>query len=348
LEDAVAARGGAYGVIELRRDLAAKPPAPVYVVEGEESLLAEEAVGLLIEACVPAAARDFNYDVFAGDDEAARGFLAQAGTYPFMAERRLVVLRRFEKLRLSERDEAALAEYVKSPSPTTVLVLVATKLDRRTNLAKLLDRHARGVQAKELVADALPAWVGSRARTARVPLDRDAVQRLIDFAGPGLLELANEIDKLAVRYAGAKQVGAVEVEATVGAHRAEEVWAIHRAFRPDNCAGFMRALARVLETDDELVRLLAVLARHVNDLLRVRVLLDRGPQSPGALAKRLGRSPWQLEQQLPQARAFTRSQLLLWLRNLQRADVEMKSSPLPQRLVLERALVHSFMGHELA
>lgn len=340
------ARGRTYGVGELRRDLARKPPAPVYVVEGEEPLLAQEAIDLLVEACIPKAARDFNFDTFAGDDEAARNFLALAGAFPFMAERRLVVVRRFEKLRLAERDESALIEYLKSPNATTVLALVATKLDRRTSLAKLLDRHATGVEAGGLKDDALPGWVETRARSAGLTLEPAAAQRLVELAGPGLLELANEIEKLAVRYAGAR-VRTEDVEATVGAHRAEEIWAINRALRPDNAGGFMRAFQRVMETDDEPVRLVAVLARHVNDLLRVRILLDRGPQTVGGLAKRLGRSPWQLEQQMGQAKAFTRAQLLLWLRNLQRAEVEMKSRPLP-RLALERALLHSFMGRELA
>jgi len=343
----VTARGRTYGVGELRRDLARKPPALVYVVEGEEPLLAQEAVSVLVEACIPKPSRDFNYDVVAGDDEGARDFLARAGAYPFMAERRLVVVRRFEKLRLDERDESALVEYVRSPNATTVLVLVATKLDRRTNLAKLLDRSACRVSAEGLRADALPGWVATRARSAGVTLEPAAAQRLVELAGPGLLELANEVEKLAVRYAGTPRVRTEEVEATVGAHRAEEIWAIHRAFRPDNAAGFLRALGRVMETEDEPVRLLALLARHVNDLLRVRLMLDRGPQTAGGLAKRLGRSPWQLEQQMGQAKAFTRAQLLLWLRNLQRADVDMKSRPLP-RLALERALLHSFMGRELA
>ncbi len=342
------ARGREYGVGELRRDLARKPPAPVYVIEGEEPLLAQEAVSVLIEACIPKASRDFNYDAFAGDDEAARNFLALAGAYPFMAERRLVVVRRFEKLRLAERDETALVEYLKSPSPTTVLVLVASKLDRRTNLAKLLDRNATHVGADGLRAEALPGWVEARARGAGVTLDAAAAQRLVELAGPSLLELANEIEKLGVRYAGTPRVQTQDVEATVGAHRAEEVWAIHRAFRAENSSEFMRVFGRVMDADDEPVRLVALLARHVNDLLRVRLMLDRGPQTAGGLAKRLGRSPWQLEQQMGQAKTFTRAQLLLWLRNLQRADVEMKSRPLPGRLVLERALLHSFMGRELA
>ena len=79
----------AYGLEELRRDLAKRAPAPVYVVEGEEALLAAEAVQLIVDTVLPAGAgRDFNLSSFSGDDETGRQFLAQARCYPFLADRR--------------------------------------------------------------------------------------------------------------------------------------------------------------------------------------------------------------------------------------------------------------------
>jgi DNA polymerase-3 subunit delta len=334
----------------LRRELAKRSPAPVYLVEGDEPLLADEAVQVIVEAALPATGRDFNFSVYSGDDETAREFLAQARSYPFMAERRVVVLRRFDKLALRDRDEAAFMEYLKSPAPTTVLILVATKIDRRTSVAKALDRAARPVGAVPLAEASLPAWVRQRLAARGLAIDEPGCRRLVELAGPALLDLANEIDKLRARYPQASQVDAAQVDATVGTHRAEEVWAVNRAFRPDDPGGFLRVLARVLAVvpDDEIFRVGAVLARHVNDLLRVRLLLDRGTTGGGAIAARLRKNPWQVEQLLPQARAWKSDQLRLWLRNLQRADVQMKSLSLPRQWILERALLNSFMGRELA
>jgi DNA polymerase-3 subunit delta len=340
------AAGG--GLEELRRELKRSAPQPVYVVEGEEALLASDAVQCIVDAALPAAGRDFNLNHFSGDDEAGRDFLALARTYPFLAERRVVVLRRFDKLKFGQpRDEAAFLEYLRQPSEQTVLVLVASRLDRRTSVARELEKSARLVSAAPLSGSALPSWVRQRFAARGFQVSESTCRRLIDLTGPSLLDLGNEIDKVVARYAGTKSVGEAEIDATVGQHRAEEVWAINRAFRPDDPAGFLQAMARVLESDDELVRLAAVLARHVNDLLRVRLLLDRGVTSPYQVAGKLRKPPWMVEQQLAQARPFSRAQLVLWLRNLQRADVQMKSVKLPQRWVLERALLNSFMGQEL-
>ena len=117
---------------------------------------------------------------------------------------------------------------------------------------------------------------------------------------------------------------------------------------PDNMPGFMQALARVLEVDDEPIRVTAVLARHVNSLLRVKLLQDRGVRQSGEMARSMHLPPFIIQEQMRQAQTFTKKQLVLWLRNLQRADVQMKSVRLPQRWVLERALMNSFLGQELA
>ncbi len=111
--------------------------------------------------------------------------------------------------------------------------------------------------------------------------------------------------------------------------------------------GFMQALARVLEADDQPIRVTALMARQVNQLLRLKLLQDRGARS-GDLARQLGVPPFVVQDLSAQATTFTRQQLVLWLRNLQRADVQMKSVRLPQRWVLERALMNSFLGQELA
>lgn len=341
----------AYGVEELHRDLKKKTLAPVYVIEGEEPLLATEAVQAIVAAALPdAAGRDFNLGTFSGDDETGRQFLAQARSYPFLADRRVVIVRRFDKMSLRDREEQAFLEYLSDPAPTTVLVIVATKLDRRTTVVKNLERAAKMVSADLLDDRALPGWVRQRFEAVGAPATDAACKRLVDLAGSGLLELANEIEKLRVRYHDLPRIDVAQVEAIVGQHRAEEIWAIHRAFKPDDPAGFLRALGRVLETEPEdgIIRVAAVLARHVNDLLRVRILLDRGTAQSSAIAARLRKSPWQVDQMLPQARAWNRDQLRLWVRNLQLADVQMKSVRLPQRWVFERALFNSFLGQEMA
>lgn len=347
----VAARGRqkSYDGEMLRLELERGELEPVYAVLGEEPLLADEILAVLREAAVPREARDFNASFYSGDDEAARQFLAQARSYPFLSERRLVVVRRFEKMSFRDpRAEAAFVEYLQAPTPSTVLVLAAAKLDRRLKLTQSIEKHARVVRAEAPPAAALPDWVRRRFAALGVQAQAAACALLVELVGDSLLDLRNEAEKVALRYGAKGSIGPDEVQATVGQYRQEEVWAINRELRADNMGGFLEALARVLEVDDDPVRIVAVLARQVNNLLRLKLLQDRGVRRGDELARKLELPPFAVTGLLSQASSFSKKQLALWLRNLQHADVQMKSLTLPSRWVLERALVNSFMGHELA
>ncbi|HZL84931.1 MAG TPA: DNA polymerase III subunit delta [Candidatus Krumholzibacteria bacterium] len=338
-----------FGVDDLRREIEKSGPEPLYAVLGEEPLLAEEAVAALVEATVPAAARDFNCNTYSGDDESARQFLAQAQSFPFLSERRLVIVRRFDKLPLRDvRAESAVLEYLESPTPSTVLVLVAAKLDRRTRLAQAIEKRCRIIQVDGLPVASLPDWVRARFALQGLDVEPRFCTSLVQLVGESLLDLRNEVDKVALRYGAGYRIGADEVTSTVGQYRQEEVWAVNRALRADNMGGFLQALARVLEVDDDPIRVVAVLARQVSSLLRFKLLQDRGVRRPDELARRLELPPFAIADLAAQAASFSRKQLSLWLRNLQQADVQMKSVALPPRWVLERALVNSFLGQDLA
>jgi DNA polymerase-3 subunit delta len=332
----------------LQADLRRGVPKPVYAVVGAESLLAEEAVAALVEATVPAESRDFNLNVYSGDDEGARQFLAQAQSYPFLAERRLVVVRRFEKMSLKDRAETALLEYLKKPTASTVLILVATKLDRRTRLTQAIEKSAHLVSVDGLAASALPDWVRQRFAAQDLHVEPQACQLLVQLVGDSLLDLRNEVDKVALRHAGKKRIDTEAVTSTVGNYRQEEVWAVNRELRGDNMGGFLQALARILDVDDDPIRMVAVLARQVGNLLRLKLLQDRGVRSSGELARQLELPPFAVPDLATQAGSFSKKQLALWLRNLQQVDVQMKSLALPPRWQLERALVNSFLEQELA
>jgi len=338
-------------VESLRREVAKGVWHPLYYVSGSEPLLAEQAVEILVSQAIPAETRDFNLSVFSGDDEAAQQFLAQAQSFPFMAERRIVVVRRFEKMNFDLRGENALLAYLAKPAPTTVLVLVG-KLDRRKKLTQAIEKSACTVDVTELPERALPGWVRSRFAEQKIRIRERSAERLVQLVGTSLLDLRNEIDKVIARYAGDedddnKEISEAEIVETVGSYREEEVWAISRAFRQDNMSGFLKVFSRVLEADDQPIRVAAVLAKHVNSLLRIKLIQAAGARSHNEVVRRAKVNPYAASELIQQAATFSGRQLGLWLRNLQRADIQMKSVRLPQRYVLERAMMNSFLGQEM-
>src|SRR5213078_2713921 len=115
---------GALTFDALLRSLKQGAPDPVYYLHGEEDVLKDEAVRVLLERAVDPAARDFNVDQRTAADLDPEAFNALVNTPPILAATRAVVLRGMEQLRKTAKVRQELLHYLDSPNPSTVLVLV--------------------------------------------------------------------------------------------------------------------------------------------------------------------------------------------------------------------------------
>src|SRR5438132_1063189 len=185
---------GALTFDALLRSLKQGAPDPVYYLHGEEDVLKDEAVRVLLERAVDPAARDFNVDQRTAADLDPEAFNALVNTPPILAATRAVVLRGMEQLRKTAKVRQELLHYLDSPNPSTVLVLVHgpvgvrrgetlqdfvdAALERRAaDAARLVEPvlEQAGMSGVRMLSALGTALVGTAL--ARAELDRDARRR---------------------------------------------------------------------------------------------------------------------------------------------------------------------------
>src|SRR3989442_1007101 len=149
---------GALTFDALLRSLKQGAPDSVYYLHGEEDVLKDEAVRVLLERAVDPAARDFNVDQRTAADLDPEAFNALVNTPPILAATRAVVLRGMEQLRKTAKVRQELLHYLDSPNPSTVLVL-----------------EQAGMSGVRMLSALGTALVGTAL--ARAELDRDARRR---------------------------------------------------------------------------------------------------------------------------------------------------------------------------
>jgi DNA polymerase-3 subunit delta len=201
------------------RALRAGNLSAAYYLTGDEEVLKDELVALLVEqSLADASTRDFNLDVRGAGDVDGERLHALVETPPMLANRRVVVIRNLEQWRKNAAVWDVLHTYLQHPSPTTVLVLWHGP--GQAPVAKLASATTH-VAVEPLPQARVTKWVQRRAAQVGVAFSAAAVEHLLSTVGVGLAELGMEIDKLAAAVPAGRTVGPDDVARFVGVRRGE-------------------------------------------------------------------------------------------------------------------------------
>jgi DNA polymerase III subunit delta len=269
----------------------------------------------------------------------------------FTVESRLVVVDSIERWKAA--DLKAVEEYLKRPSPTTVLALVGEEVKRDSSLAKAVakagevlvyDLPTRGRGSK---AD-LPKWVEQQFAERGVQIDRDAARALVELVGENAEELLTEVDKLTTWAAG-ERIGEREVADLVPARAEAPPFDLTDAWGRRDVAAALEASERLVERSgdaprDVLLRTAGLLTNHVGRVRECQALDAQGVP-PAAGADRLKRNRFYVQKLYGQARNFSPEELGDAVVRLAELDWALKgASKLPGELVFARTLVDITRG----
>lgn len=247
--------------------------APVYYLTGDEDLLKDELITLILDGAVDAASRDFNLDTRAAGDVNGETFTALVETPPMLSERRVVVVRNVEQWRRNAKVWEVVRRYVRRPSPTTVLVLVHGAQHKPDRDLAAASQH---VVTAPLDPKRTARWVKARASRSGLALGEDAARHLIDAVGSDLSLLAVEIDKLAAAMGG-REAGLQDVAAFVGVRRGETPLDWVEAVLARDVPRAVEMLETVLAAPGVSgVRLLSMLGTALVGVRLARSVLDEG------------------------------------------------------------------------
>jgi DNA polymerase-3 subunit delta len=267
----------------------------------------------------------------------------------FTVERRLVIVQDVQRWKTA--DLKTLEEYLRRPSPTTVLALVGEEVKPDSALAKAVGKAGEvlvyEVPKRGRKAD-LPRWVEAQLRERGVLIDAEAARALVELVGENAHELAGEVDKLAT-WADGERIGEREVLALVPARAEAPPFDLTDAWGSRDVAGALAAGERIVErsgdaTRDVLLRISGLLTAHVGRVRDCRQLNAEGVP-PAAAAERLKRNRFYIQKLYEQAGNFSDEELDEAIVRLARLDLALKGgSKLSGELEFTRALIDVTRG----
>ena len=289
---------------------------------GEELFLVERAVHLLLERAIDSSLKDFNFNVFFGNESKGVDIIDAAQTLPMFAERRAVLVKRAEQLKADALD--VMLPYIKNPSPGTCLLLTGTKVDQRKKFFLEFKKHGVMVEYKRFYDNKLSGFIQSESLAQGKPIEAAAAELLSALIGNNLQELSSQIEKLVV-YAGTKsRITVDDVRVMASSSKAFTAFELAKFLGMRDVPNSIRSLDALFLNGEEAPMMIGALTRHFRQLWRVRELLDKKiPQTD--IGRELSINTFFLGEILAQARNFTRRELKQIFDEFFRCDVASKT-----------------------
>ncbi|MBT3344851.1 MAG: DNA polymerase III subunit delta [Gemmatimonadetes bacterium] len=292
--------------------------SPFYLLHGEEEYGRLQLYTWLVERLQPPVAAEFNVDTFHADTLEPQRLLDIYFSYPMMAPQRLVVLKGVDKL--SPAHTKALEPLVEQTAETSVVLVAGSKIDMRRRLFAQMAKLGQAVEFKIPYDDKLPEAIAAIARDKELQIRPEAIDLLCMYMGPRhLQEVAHELDKLSI-YAGAGEtIEADHVRQTSGSGRNASIFDLTDAVGNGDVARAQDLLRDLMQQGEEPARMVPMLSRHLQLLLRTQRLEQRRVQRD-EMARALGISPFFLPSYRTQARQLAAVALWRGLSALRQAD----------------------------
>ncbi|MGD1045656.1 MAG: DNA polymerase III subunit delta [Bacteroidota bacterium] len=325
-----------------------KKYAQVYLLIGEEDFFSEECVNRVIRDLLTADTKAFNLDVVYGSKADASQVMAHAASFPMMSDRRVVVIKEFDKLLSGDSVKELVSAYIARPLESTCLVLLAEKPDFRTKPFIDLKKSGAVFSFNPLYDNQIPAWIAARCKTMGKEADIEACRLMQAYIGNSLRAIQNELDKLFTYLGERMRVTPEDVADVVGVSRGFTVFDLQNAIGKKNIGEAMRIVKRMIETGEAPQLSIVMLTRYFHLVWKVQDMLRHNASEAEVLAAtRI--SPYYFKDYAEAARRFSSSQIENSFGILLDADVQLKStSPDPYHLMemLVYSLIHDSKSAE--
>lgn len=326
----------------------------IYFLYGPEEYLKKEFIGEIIKKVIPERNRAFNLDIFHGDEFDKNAFDDRMSSFPLFAERRMVILKRFEDLNAAGKD-LVLERLQKIPDSIVFVVESGEEKPatvRSKTMKQMADKQGISFQFKHLSEVETIARVEGRFKKEGLRIEREAVELLVDSVGTGLSDLINEVEKIALHAGEGRLITQDDVKDIIGRYRTESLFDILEYLTCGEKVHLaIRKINRLIDAGEAPVFILAMLLKRTIQLLQVKMLQEESGArmiSSKVLAGKLRRSVSFADDLRRQADEFGRRDLDILLENLRWADLTLKSSTVDAKHLFEEALLASSLRKMLA
>ncbi len=281
----------------------------LYLYHGSDELERTEAIRAA-KSAIPADVADLNITILEGRKLKVDALASACEAFPFLSDRRLVIVEDALKgIKSSDVRDALKAYLPRVPETTDLFFVEREDIDKRSALYTYLKKAATVREFAPKQDAELQRWLGERAKQLDVKLTPQAGALLVEFVGNDSRGLLNDLKKLAAYVGIGGTIDPEVVRLLVQDSGESSVFAFVDALAAQQLGKAIALLHSLLDDGEPPLKLLFMIGRQVRLLLQVKPLAEQRMR-PDAIAAEVKQAPFVVRKAVEQSTRFSAAVLL--------------------------------------
>ncbi|WP_367568383.1 DNA polymerase III subunit delta [Lacrimispora sp.] len=309
---------------------------PVYLIYGEEAFLKNSYKNQMKAAI--AGDDTMNFNQFSGKGIDVREIISLADTMPFFGEKRLILV---EDSGFFKSAAEELVSYLPSIPETTCLIFVESEVDKRSKMFKKVKELGYAAEMGRQDTAQLARWAGSLLAREGKKITGNTMELFLHMTGDDMENIRMELEKLISFTLGREVITDGDVETICTVRITNKIFDMVTAIVSRQPKVAMELYEDLLALKEPPMRILFLIARQFNQLLQVKELMGKGVDR-GGIASKLKIPPFAAGKLMPQARSFSREQILSCVSLCVETEEAVKTGKLNERMAVELLLTYQY------
>ena len=309
--------------------------APLYLDQTKEAYFSQQLIETLKQTFL-GEAENFNFFQFDLSETSMTEVVAEATSYSFFADRKVIILKQMSALKKEE--EALWMDYLSHLQEEVVILIQQgdKKLDKRKKWVKQLTKVALIIEDDELNTAYYEAFIKKHIQPCMI--DFKAIQSLIQRTNGNLLLLSQELEKL-VLYKQEGEITLALVENNVPATVEHHLFDISNNIMNRHLKDALDLYHDLLLQGEDTIKMNYLLLMQFRLYIQVKILMDQ-QYSPKKISQILKVHPYRVELAYRQVKGQSALFLGELYSQLVNIDYELKHSSMDQEMLFELMLTY--------
>lgn len=307
---------------------------PCYLICGEEAYLRYQNRDKLLKA-LGADASSMNFTRYEGDSCNPLEIIDMAETMPFLADKRVLLI---ENSGFFKNGCPELADYLKAPAESAVLIFVEKELDKRKDIYKALSKAGFEISCDVQDDQMLTRWIFSRVSSEGKSMSPRAAAFFLERVGTDMSNISTEIEKLVCYCMDRAEITEADIEAVCAGWLTSRIFAMTDAIVERNQKRAIDLYYDLLALKEPPAKILALITRQFNIMLQVKEMSDNR-RDKGSIASAVGIAPFLVGKYQNWARGYSYQELKDTLEMCASNDEAVKTGELDYVISVEMVII---------